>query len=295
VHNPRHLLPYTAPYDWSWMTAFLAARALTGIEHFEQDENGETRYRRTLSLTVEGETISGWLGWRPLPQQQAVELTLSPSLETHSEAVITRVRNLLDLNADPQEIARTLGPLAAESCGLRLPGAVDSFELTVRAILGQLVSVKMAATFCARLAAKWGEPIDTPFAELTRLFPTPARIAALQVDELRALGVQAKRAACLINVARAVRDGELPLYCIQDTGEGIKQLVAMPGIGAWTANYIAMRAWGERDIFLHSDYLIKQRFPNMTPATINRYAQIWKPWRSYATLLIWNNANWKPK
>ena len=300
-HSLSYFLPYTAPYDWTWMTSFLGARALAGIEHFEHHENGAVTYRRTLSLSVENENeneneiVTGWLTWQPLPEQNVVALALSPSLDIHRDAVIKRVRNLLDLDADPQQIAETLGPLVGESAGLRLPGAIDSFELTVRAILGQLVSVKMAATFCARLAERWGEPIYTPFAELTRLFPTPARIATLNVDELRAIGVQAKRAACLINVARAVRDGELPLYSIQDTGEGIKQLIAMPGIGAWTANYIAMRAWGERDIFLHSDYLIKQRFPNMTPATINRYAKIWKPWRSYATLLIWNNANWKPK
>ena len=299
MQTTKHLLPYMPPYDWSWMAAFLGARALAGIEHFESaaDADGDSTqivYRRTLTVGQGKSAVSGWICWRPLKDKHAVELEISASLAPHREEVKKRVNNLLDLDANPQEIAQTLGPLADDDAGLRLPGCIDSFELTVRAILGQLVSIKMAATFCARLASLCGEPIVTPFASLTRLFPTPQRIAALSVEDLRAIGVQSKRAACLIGIAKAVQNGELPLYSIRDVEQGIRQLVAMPGIGAWTANYVAMRAWGERDIFLHSDYLIKQRFPNMTPATINRYAQIWTPWRSYATLLIWNNPNWKP-
>lgn len=289
MQNVKHLLPYTPPYDWAWMSAFLGARALAGIESFEQGT-----YRRTLAVTEQGVTTHGWLSWRALEEQSVVELEVSASLQPQLESVIQRVRHLLDLDANPQNIAETLGLLGDDVAGMRMPGCIDSFELTVRAILGQLVSVKMAATFCARLAEQFGEPVVTPFAGLTRLFPSAERIACLNVDSLRAIGIQAKRAACLIGVAQAVHSGELPLYNIDDTRVGIKRLVAMPGIGDWTANYVAMRAWGERDIFLHSDYLIKQRFPNMTPATINRYAEIWKPWRSYATLLIWNNPNWKP-
>lgn len=291
MHTANYLLPYTPPYDWRWMTAFLGARLLAGVEHVAGQ--GDV-YRRTLAVTDAGVTTVGWIGWRPLPHEHVVELEVSPSLLAHIETVKARVRHLLDLDANPQEMALTLGPLATEESGLRLPGCIDSFELTVRAILGQLVSVKMAATFCARLAALCGERIATPFAGLTHLFPTPQRVAALSVEELRAIGIQVKRAACLIGVAQAVENGMLALDGVTDTQQGIKQLVAMPGIGAWTANYVAMRAWGERDIFLHSDYLIKQRFPNMTPGAINHYAKMWKPWRSYATLLIWNNPNWKP-
>ncbi len=304
MQTKKYLLPYIPPYDWSWMSGFLSARALAGIESFSGGI-----YRRTLAITEQGVTISGWLSWRALENEPAVELEVSPSLEPHIDSVKQRVRHLLDLDANPQHIAETLGLLGEEAAGMRMPGCIDSFELTVRAILGQLVSVKMAATFCARLAELCGEPVITPFGDLTRLFPSPERIARLNVEQLRSIGIQAKRAACLIGLAQAVQRNELPLYSIEnnviennvienssikDMQQRIKQLVAMPGIGAWTANYVAMRAWGARDIFLHSDYLIKQRFPNMTPATINRYAEIWKPLRSYATLLIWNNPNWKP-
>ncbi|EIC83029.1 DNA-3-methyladenine glycosylase 2 [Serratia sp. M24T3] len=289
MQKTKYLLPYTPPYDWAWMSRFLSARALAGIESFEQGV-----YRRTIEITEQGVTASGWLSWRPLEHEGTVELEVSDSLEPHIQSVVRRVRHLLDLDANPQLIAETLGLFGDDVAGMRMPGCIDNFELTVRAILGQLVSVKMAATFCARLAELCGEPVVTPFTGLTRLFPTAQRVASLSVEQLRAIGVQAKRAACLIGVAQAVQNGELPLYGVEDSSEGIKRLVAMPGIGAWTANYVAMRAWGERDIFLHSDYLIKQRFPNMTPATISRYAEIWKPWRSYATLLIWNNPNWKP-
>ncbi|MCC3733762.1 DNA-3-methyladenine glycosylase 2 [Rouxiella badensis] len=293
--NAKYLLPYNPPYDWGWMTAFLGARALAGIEQFEDQGPEGFSYKRTLAIKEEDLSVSGWLSWRPRESLHAVELEVSPSLVPHIETVKRRVRNLLDLDADPQAIAQALGPLAEEAAGLRLPGCIDSFELAVHAILGQLVSVKMAATFCTRLARLCGETVDTPYEALTHLFPTPARVAALEVDALRALGVQAKRAACLINLAKSIENGELPLYGITDARQGMKQLLAMPGIGGWTASYIAMRAWGERDLFLHSDYLIKQRFPNMTPGTINRYAEIWKPWRSYATLLIWNSPNWKPE
>lgn len=284
-----HLLPYNPPYDWAWMSGFLQARALAGIESFEKGV-----YRRTLAINAQGVTTTGWLSWHRLENQAAIELAVSASLAPHLDSVIERVRQLLDLDANPQHIAATLGLLGDDAAGMRMPGCIDSFELLVRAILGQLVSVKMAATFCARLAELCGETVTTPFSGLTRLFPSPGRIAGLEVAQLRAIGIQAKRAACLIGVAQAVESGALSVDDIDDTRRGIGQLVAMPGIGAWTAHYVAMRAWGERDIFLPSDYLIKQRFPNMTPGAINRYAEIWKPWRSYATLLIWNNPNWKP-
>lgn len=288
--DAKYLLPYTPPYDRAWMCGFLQARTLAGIESFEQGI-----YRRTLAVTAQGVTTHGWLSWHFLDSEPAVELEVSASLAPYGDSVVKRVRHLLDLEANPQAIAATLGLLDGDAAAMRLPGCIDSFELLVRAILGQLVSVKMAATFCARLAELCGEALTTPFSGLTRLFPSPARIAGLEVAQLRAIGIQAKRAACLIGVAQAVESGALPLDDIEDTRRGIAQLVAMPGIGAWTANYVAMRAWGERDIFLPSDYLIKQRFPNMTPSTINRYAEIWKPLRSYATLLIWNNPNWKPQ
>ncbi|QQN37016.1 DNA-3-methyladenine glycosylase 2 [Rahnella aceris] len=282
-------LTYQPPYDWQWMTAFLGARALQGVEQ----QDGEY-YQRTLAVMHHGERLTGWLRLRPLPERNGVELEVSASLSPVTENIAAQVRRLLDLDAQPTLIAEGLGGLADNAPGLRLPGCVNRFELTVRAILGQLVSVKMAATLATRLTEKWGEPVRTPFAALTHLFPSAAAIGQLTVDDLRGIGVQAKRAACLINIAQAVDDGRLPLDDITDVQDGIKQLQAMPGIGNWTASYVAMRAWSAPDVFLGGDYLIKQRFPGMTPAKIARYAEVWKPWRTYATLHLWFNNEWQP-
>lgn len=283
-------LTYTPPYDWHWMMAFLGARLLAGVEQKE----GEF-YQRTLVVPSSEGLLSGWLRLRPLPERNSVELELSPSLLSVAAHVEQQVRRLLDLDADPHVIAAGLGELAQDAVGLRLPGCINRFELTVRAILGQLVSVKMAATLATRLTQNWGQRVDTPFSGLTHLFPLPSRIAALSVDDLRAIGVQAKRAACLIGVAQAVDEGSLSLENMTDVQQGVKQLLAMPGIGGWTASYIAMRAWSAPDVFLGGDYLIKQRFPGMTPGKIARYAQKWQPWRTYATLHLWANDSFTPE
>lgn len=283
------LLTYQPPYDWQWMTAFLGARALQGVEQ----QDGEF-YQRTLAVKHNGERLTGWIRLRPLAGQHSVELQVSPSLEPVADNVAQQVRRLLDLDAEPQQIAAGLGSLAENAIGLRLPGCVNRFELVVRAILGQLVSVKMAATLATRLTQRWGEPVSTPFAALTHLFPSPATVGQLTVDDLRGIGVQAKRAACLIGLAQAVEEGRLPLDEMTDARDGIKMLLAMPGIGSWTASYVAMRAWSAPDVFLGGDYLIKQRFPGMTPGKIARYAEIWQPWRTYATLHLWFNNDWQP-
>lgn len=286
----KTLLTYQPPYDWQWMTAFLGARVLQGVEQ----QDGET-YRRTLAVNHNGERLTGWLSLWPIPAQNGVGLEVSPSLAPVAEDVAQQVRRLLDLDAQPDVIAAGLGALAENSVGLRLPGCVNRFELTVRAILGQLVSVKMAAQLATRLTKKWGEPVSTPFAALTHLFPSAATIGQLTVEDLRGIGVQAKRAACLIGLAQAVEAGQLPLDEMTDAQEGIKRLLAMPGIGSWTASYVAMRAWSAPDVFLGGDYLIKQRFPGMTPGKIARYAEVWQPWRTYATLHLWFNNDWQPK
>ncbi|QLK60307.1 DNA-3-methyladenine glycosylase 2 [Enterobacteriaceae bacterium Kacie_13] len=283
------LLTYHPPYDWQWMTTFLGARALQGVEQ----QDGEF-YQRTLAVKHNGERLTGWFRLRPLPAKNSVELQVSSSLEPVADNVAKQVRRLLDLDAQPEQIAAGLGALAKNAIGLRLPGCVNRFELVVRAILGQLVSVKMAATLATRLTQRWGEPVNTPFAALTHLFPSPATVGQLTVDDLRGIGVQAKRAACLIGLAQAVEEGRLPLDEMTDAQEGIKMLLAMPGIGSWTASYVAMRAWSAPDVFLGGDYLIKQRFPGMTPGKIARYAETWQPWRTYATLHLWFNNDWQP-
>ena len=168
----------------------------------------------------------------------------------------------------------------------------DVFEQGVRAILGQLVSVAMAAKLTARVAQLYGERLDD-FPDYV-CFPTPQRLAAADPQALKALGMPLKRAEALIHLANAALEGTLSMTIPGDVEQAMKTLQTFPGIGRWTANYFALRGWQAKDVFLPDDYLIKQRFPGMTPAQIRRYAERWKPWRSYALLHIWYTEGWQP-
>ena len=176
---------------------------------------------------------------------------------------------------------------------LRLPGSLEVFEQGVRAILGQLVSVAMAARLTGKVVARYGEPLVE--GEGFMLFPTAERLAAADPAELKTLGMPLKRAESLIHFAHAVLNGELAAAQPDDVEQALKALQQYPGIGRWTANYFALRGWQAKDIFLPDDYLIKQRFPGMTPAQIRRYAERWQPWRSYALLHIWYSETWSPE
>ena len=285
-HPEITLLPYIPPYDWALVNGFLRTRAIAGVESGDAHH-----YRRTL--VVNG--VPGCCHISPVPGEAALALRISPSLHPQRQEVVRRVRRQWDLDADPQAIAAVLGPLAVDRPGLRLAGSVQGYEQTVRGMLGQLVSVKMAATLTERLAARWGDRLETPHDGLSVLFPAAETVARLTVDDLRSIGVQARRSACLIALSQAVADGALEVDAVPDAEQGMRQLLAQPGIGPWTASYIGMRAWAARDVFLTSDYLIKQRFPGMTPGQITRYAARWQPFRSYATLHLWLAADWVPE
>ncbi|MDA8493805.1 DNA-3-methyladenine glycosylase 2 [Kluyvera georgiana] len=276
-------LPWLPPYDWRWMFGFLQARAVAGIECFHDQS-----YTRSWRLGPH----HGLIAMTPDPARQVLRVTLSAGLLPVADEALIRVAKLLDLHCDPQQIARSLGTLAAAKPGLRLPGALDAFEQGVRAILGQLVSVTMAAKLTGKVVALYGEPL-APDASFS-LFPTPERLAAADPAALKALGMPLKRAEALIHFAQVALSGELPQTQPDDVAQALKALQQYPGIGRWTANYFALRAWQAKDIFLPDDYLIKQRFPGMTPAQIRRYAERWQPWRSYALLHIWHADDWSP-
>ena len=277
------LLPWTPPYDWGWMVGFLQARAVAGVERFH-----DGGYSRSFRVAGHG----GLIHLAPDEEAQGLRVTLSPGLQPVAEICYARIGQLFDLACDPQQVARTLGDLAQARPGLRLPGALDAFEQAVRAVLGQLVSVAMAARLTAKVAAGWGEPLaDAPGYVL---FPTPEALSRADPQGLKALGMPLRRAEALIHLARAALSGELPLTAPADIDAGLRQLQTLPGIGRWTANYFALRGWQAKDIFLPDDYLIKQRFPGMTPAAIARYARRWQPMRSYALLHIWYTDDWAP-
>lgn len=277
------LLPWTPPYDWAWMVGFLQARAVAGVERFH--DGGYSR-----SFGVEGHR--GLIHLAPDEEAQGLRVTLSPGLQPVAEICYARIGQLFDLACDPRQVARALGSLAQARPWLRLPGALDAFEQAVRAVLGQLVSVAMAARLTAKVAAGWGEPLAE--APGSVLFPTPEALSRADPQALKALGMPLRRAEALIHLARAALSGELPLTAPADIDAGLRQLQTLPGIGRWTANYFALRGWQAKDIFLPDDYLIKQRFPGMTPAAIARYARRWQPMRSYALLHIWYTDDWAP-
>ncbi|ELC9982250.1 DNA-3-methyladenine glycosylase 2 [Salmonella enterica] len=252
-------LSWQPPYDWSWMLGFLAARAVDGVETV-----GEGFYARSL---VVGEH-RGLVSVRPHLPTHTVQVSVSAGLLPVAPACLAKVSRLFDLDCQPAQVAAVLGPLGEDRPGLRLPGSVDTFEQGVRAILGQLVSVAMAARLTAKVARRYGEAL--PDAPDYVCFPGPETLALADPLALKALGMP------------------------PDIEQSVKNLQTFPGIGRWTANYFALRGWQAKDIFLPDDYLIKQRFAGMTPAQIRRYAERWKPWRSYALLHIWYTHGWQP-
>ncbi|EHN8122657.1 DNA-3-methyladenine glycosylase 2 [Shigella dysenteriae] len=278
-----YTLNWQPPYDWSWMLGFLAARAVSGVEKV-----ADSYYARSLAV---GE-YRGVVTAIPDIARHTLHINLSAGLEPVAAECLAKMSRLLDLQCNPQIVNGALGKLGAGRPGLRLPGCVDAFEQGVRAILGQLVSVAMAAKLTAKVVQLYGERLDD-FPEYI-CFPTPQRLAAADPQALKALGMPLKRAEALIHLANVALEGTLPMTIPGDVEQAMKTLQTFPGIGRWTANYFALRGWQAKDVFLPDDYLIKQRFPGMTPAQIRRYAERWKPWRSYALLHIWYTEGWQP-
>jgi AraC family transcriptional regulator of adaptative response / DNA-3-methyladenine glycosylase II len=210
--------------------------------------------------------------------------------------LIGRLRNLFDLTARPDMIANclkksaTLGRAVGNQPGLRVPGAFDGFELALRAILGQQVSVKAATTLAARLTNAYGEEIQTPFDELMRLAPRAERIAAADAKDISSLGIVGARADAIRTLAHEVAAGRLTFEVGTDPQNTIERLTAIGGIGEWTAHYIAMRALRWSDAFPKNDLVLRKNLGGVSAQEAEAMSQNWRPWRSYAVLHIWNNA-----
>ena len=279
-------LDYRPPLEWEQLLSFLRGRAIPGVEHA-----GEAEYRRTVRLG--GRT--GWLSVRKDPKRPALLAEVSLSLAGVLMQVAARLRALFDLDAQPEVIAECLGrdALLAKHVqahpGLRVLGAFEPFELAVRAILGQQVTVRAATTLSGRLVARFGEPVDSPHAEVSRLFPLPETLAAASEDDVAALGMPGARARSLLGVARAVADGAVRLDRHADVDETMAALEALPGIGAWTAHYVAMRALRWPDAFPASDLGIRKALGGVTAKEAGARAEAWRPWRSYAAIHLWTS------
>ncbi len=285
-------LAYRPPYDWDHVIAFLAARATPGVELVEAGT-----YRRTIA--VNGTT--GTIAVSPAEQGSALVLDVQFGDPRALLFIVERVRRIFDIGADPSIIAGQLSgdPLlmraAAAHAGIRAPGAWDPFEITVRAILGQQISVSAATTMAGRVADRWGTSVERGEWgvgsgewewewELRRIFPTPVQLADAEFEDI---GVIGSRAATLRALARAVRDGAV----VFDGASTIEALLAIPGIGDWTAQYVAMRALNEPDAFPSGDLILRRMAGGLSARELERRSEAWRPWRAYAVMLLWQAAN----
>jgi len=276
-------LGYRAPFAWELLLDFLRARQTAGVEHVTEES-----YIRTVSL---GE-CRGWIQVRNDAEHRCLRVTLTHALTPVLPALLGRLRNLFDLSARPDVIGAALEQhdvlreSVARRAGLRVPGAFDGFELAMRAILGQQVSVKAATTLSGRVAEKFGATANTPHPELTRFAPTAERVAGLREKDLSALGVLATRAQSIIALAKSMEAG-MALEPGADPATTMERLVVIPGIGPWTASYIAMRALRWTDAFPAGDVAIRKRLGGPSAGEADRMSQAWRPWRSYATMHLW--------
>ena len=279
-------LSYRPPYDWHHLRDFLALRATPGVERVE----GESHAR--LIRTDTGHAV---IEVRPLPGKDALQLRVRGAPPSALFQIATTARRVFDLSADPALLAASfaadplLRSLVRRRPGVRIPGTWDPFECAVRAVLGQQVTVAAARTLAGRLVARVGEPVATGIAGLERLFPTPQALAAANLD---GLGLTGARINALKSLALAVMEGRVAFDRANE--EVVASLVELPGIGEWTAQYIALRALGEPDAFLSADLVVRRMAAGdgaaLTAKELDRRAEAWRPWRGYAVMHLWRAA-----
>ncbi len=281
-------LSYRPPLHWEALAGYLASRGASGMEAFEGG-----RYVRMVTF----QNRAGWIALEPLAGMPALRFTVSTSLVPVLTPLLAKIRAMLDLDANPVSIDTHLSAdsrlraLVTRSRGLRVPGAFDGFELALRAVLGQQISVKAATLLFRRFASIFGTPMAVAqHPTLTHGSPDAARIADASLDRLAALGLPRARALTVQTLARAVADGDLRLDHRADSERTMAQLCELPGIGDWTAQYIAMRALCDADAFPASDLGVLRALGVTRPRDAVAIAEAWRPWRAYAVMHLWRHA-----
>ena len=279
-------LDYRPPLDWEGLLSFLGDRAIAGVEHV-----AEGAYTRAVRI---GDHI-GWVRVTAAPDRHALFAEIAPALSGAIGPLLGRLRALFDLDAHPRLIAEALGrdpllgPLVARRPGLRVPGAFDGFESAVRAILGQQVSVRAATTLSGRIAARFGVALTDPIPGVTHLFPPAAVLAEVPLDAIAKIGLPVARAGAIRALSRAVAGGQVRLVPGEDPATAEAALLALPGIGAWTAQYLGMRVLGFPDAFPAADLGIRKALGVTTARAAEARAASLRPWRAYAVMHLWQS------
>lgn len=291
-------LAYRPPLAWREALDYLSGRATPGVEWVRAGV-----YARSVALPSGQGRALGWIAVRHHASDAALEVRIAPTLVPVLLTVTQKVRAVFDLDADPDAIGRhlssdpMLAPLVARRPGLRLAGAWDVFELATRAVLGQQVSVRGATTLAGRLAERFGEPLPAALAQpgVSVLAVEPARLARAEVGEVQAIGIPGKRAETLIALARFALEGGLTARLPAQLDEFVERLTALPGIGPWTAHYVAMRALRHPDALPLEDLGLLRAFGALsggaraTAAQLKDRAEAWSPWRGYAAAHLWHS------
>ncbi|MFO0837848.1 MAG: AlkA N-terminal domain-containing protein [Phycisphaerae bacterium] len=282
-------LGYRPPLAWGELLSFMAARQVAGVESIS---NG------VYSRTVRIDGHDGWM--RVRGGGDDVRVTIALALMPVVGTVLARVRALFDLNARPDVVASHLGgdrlllASVSESPGLRVPGCFDAFEIAWRAVLGQQVSVRAATTLASRFAEAFGDSVERPFAGLTRLTPTAERVAAASIPDLTRLGIVRARAQTIVSLAQFSAVGKLNGVAAAQPEAWATEFQRLPGIGPWTAGYVAMRVLGWPDAFPRGDLGLLRAARVKSSSELDELAEAWRPWRAYAAMHLWRSSAGAP-
>jgi AraC family transcriptional regulator, regulatory protein of adaptative response / DNA-3-methyladenine glycosylase II len=267
-------MSYLLPFDWAGLLEFLALRVIEGVERVDL---GQLQYYRYMAMAHQGRRLVGEIRVRNCAQRNVLLVAISPPLQPVKLQILTRLRDVFDLDLEPDRVKFALGALCVNP-GLRLPGGFSGFEIAVRAVLGQQVSVKGAHTLAARIAARFGRD---------QCFPEPSEIAVLQASELRACGLIQSRSQCLLDLAAALNGGSLSLDRSEPIAQTIDALKQIKGIGDWTAQYVAMRALRCVDALPANDLVLKKKLGFQSAKEVTQAFERYRPWRAYAVIHTW--------